>query len=448
MTTEILNWLSYILKNRIGNDIDLVFKVEQKIFIIGLTNSDFKILVDYDSQLYKPSNDLQVFSRDIEWNIKEDKVNLVFLSSELFRDQPIVVTDEKTVHIKYDCLGFIFWILNRVEEYNFSDYKDVHSRFTAKDSILYKGKFYLRPVVDEWITFMRNLFQCYSPKNNLIQYKYSFNLSHDVDRPFRYLYTKYYLFIWRAFKDLVKKRISFAYFLRINYYKIFRINKLSNIDVYNNFDELIDLSKVSSCSGIYFFMAGRSHKPTDPDYCLDNIEILNLAEKIIMSGNEIGLHPSYNTYNDFDKLQDEVHNIRTFFSKLGLSVKLSSRMHYLRFKFPETLIYLERLGIDTDETLGYADTIGFRCGTSHDYNAFNLLQNETMKIKIRPLLAMQWTINSPSYMNLSIDEGFSQLEKMLSDVKKHDGQFNYLIHNDEYYDLGIGFQERLVKIID
>jgi hypothetical protein len=71
-----------------------------------------------------------------------------------------------------------------------------------------------------------------------------------------------------------------------------------------------------------------------------------------------------------------------------------------------------------------------------------------MKIKIRPLLAMQWTINSPSYMNLSIDEGFSQLEKMLSDVKKHDGQFNYLIHNDEYYDLGIGFQERLVKIFD
>ena len=54
MTTEILNWLSYILKNRIGNDIDLVFKVEQKIFIIGFTNSVFKILVDYDSQLYKP----------------------------------------------------------------------------------------------------------------------------------------------------------------------------------------------------------------------------------------------------------------------------------------------------------------------------------------------------------------------------------------------------------
>jgi hypothetical protein len=195
-------------------------------------------------------------------------------------------------------------------------------------------------------------------------------------------------------------------------------------------------------------MAGKSHKPTDPDYCLDSIEILKLAKKIISSGNEIGLHPSYNTYNDFDKLQDEVNNFKTFFAKLGISSKLSSRMHYLRFKFPETLIDLEKLGVDTDETLGFPDTIGFRCGTSHDYYAFNLLQNETMKIKIRPLIAMQWTLNSPLYMNLHLDDGFHQLEKIISEVKKHDGLFNYLIHNDEYYELGIGFQQKFVKIFD
>ena len=71
-----------------------------------------------------------------------------------------------------------------------------------------------------------------------------------------------------------------------------------------------------------------------------------------------------------------------------------------------------------------------------------------MKIKIRPLIAMQWTINSPSYMNLHLDDGFYQLEKIISEVKKYDGQFNYLIHNDEYYELGIGFQEKFVKIFD
>jgi hypothetical protein len=301
--------------------------------------------------------------------------------------------------------------------------------------------------VDEWITFIRNLIQLISPKIKLIQFSYSFKLSHDVDRPFRYLYTKYSLFIWRAVKDLIDKRISFTYFLRINYCKIFRIDKLSYIDVYNNFDELIDLCKLSKDSSIYFFMSGKSHKLTDPDYSLDNIEIEKIANKIIRSGNRIGLHPSYNTFKDFRKLTYEVKNIKTFLSKLGLSVNLSSRMHYLRFKFPETLIELEKLGIDTDETLGFSDTIGFRCGTSHDYNAFNLYQNETMKIKIRPLIAMQWTINSPSYMNLNLDDGFNQLEKIISEVKKHDGYFNYLIHNDEFYELGIDFQEKLKMIL-
>jgi hypothetical protein len=51
-------------------------------------------------------------------------------------------------------------------------------------------------------------------------------------------------------------------------------------------------------------------------------------------------------------------------------------------------------------------------------------------------------------MNLHLDDGFYQLEKIISEVKKHDGQFNYLIHNDEYYELGIAFQEKFVKIFD
>jgi hypothetical protein len=447
MRVQILNWLSYILEVRISHEVELFLNKDENVFRLSFKDSDLKILVDFEPLLYELTNDLTATSLDFEWISGEEKVNLVFVYLELFRKNNIVVTSGNTVHIRYDFLGLIFWMLNRIEEYNFSNYKDIHNRFTAKDSVLYEGKFYLRPIVDEWITFIRNLVQFHSPKTKLNRYNFSFRLSHDVDRPFRYLYTKYYLFIWRSVSDLIKKKISFTYFLNINFFKIFKSKKLSVIDVYNNFDELISLARLTKYTSTYFFMAGMSHNPTDPDYKLNNIEILELAKKIIGSGNRIGLHPSYNTYTDRSKLEVEVNNIKTFFSKLGISVELASRMHYLRFKFPETLLELESLGVDVDETLGFSDSIGFRCGTSHDYFAYNLFGNEKMKIKIRPLHAMQWTINSPSYMNLNIDDGFIQLERIISEVKKHDGQFNYLIHNDEFYELGTAFQERLIKIL-
>ena len=43
-----------------------------------------------------------------------------------------------------------------------------------------------------------------------------------------------------------------------------------------------------------------------------------------------------------------------------------NRMHYT-FCFPDTLLHLEKLGVEIDESIGFADKVGFRCGTSHTY---------------------------------------------------------------------------------
>ena len=444
MESKIINWLNYILKSRISDDINLIYNGIEKSYLIQFNNDKLQIKVNIEPELYKLSMlQYQVYN-DIVYlneNISED---LVYITSNT-KDQNLkkISINSNVIIFNYDFLGLIFWMLNRLEEYSFKNHSDIHNRFTAKDSILHKNSYYLRPIVDEWITFLRTVINFYSPNTKLIDFNFKFRLTHDVDRPYRYLYTKYHIFIFRSILDFIKKKISFYYLLKINWYKLFNKKKLLESDVYNNFDELISLTKLTNYSSTYFFMAGNSHKPTDPDYSLTKNEILELGLKIIRSGNEIGLHPSYNTYNNLVELKKEVNNVNLFLSKLGLPKFLCSRMHYLRFNYPETLINLESLGVDVDESMAYADTIGFRCGTSFEYYPFNLMMNEIMKIRIRPLHAMQWSINSPNYMGLNVEDGFKQLLIMYQKIYKHGGQLNYLIHNDEFYELGDEFRASL-----
>lgn len=46
----------------------------------------------------------------------------------------------------------------------------------------------------------------------------------------------------------------------------------------------------------------------------------------------------------------------------------------------------------------YIDSTRFRCGTCFEYPAFNPLTTEILKIRIRPLIAMECTIIADRYM--------------------------------------------------
>ena len=161
-------------------------------------------------------------------------------------------------------------------------------------------------------------------------------------------------------------------------------------------------------------MSGKTGHDSDPDYDLDYPAIKNLIEVILKKRGIIGIHPSYFTFNNFNNLKSEYDTFNNVMkSIINDDFPLVNRMHYLRFCFPDTLLYLEKLGVEIDESIGFADKVGFRCGTSHTYPAFDLKNNIELKIKIKPLIAMQWSLNAPNYMNLSIDDGFNYLKKLI-----------------------------------
>jgi hypothetical protein len=86
--------------------------------------------------------------------------------------------------------------------------------------------------------------------------------------------------------------------------------------------------------------------------------------------------------------------------------------------------------MDYESSLGFADHIGFRCGTCHEYTAFDPVQRRKIPVRVRPLIAMEQTVLSEKYMALGAgSEAFDRLDGLKRQCKQVDGNFTLLWHN-------------------
>lgn len=86
-----------------------------------------------------------------------------------------------------------------------------------------------------------------------------------------------------------------------------------------------------------------------------------------------------------------------------------------------------------DSTLGYADRPGFRCGTCHEYPAFDPVAQEQLSLRIRPLVVMECTVIDSVYLGLGVtkaaEDKMIQLKKRCEQVS---ATFGLLWHNSYF----------------
>lgn len=113
--------------------------------------------------------------------------------------------------------------------------------------------------------------------------------------------------------------------------------------------------------------------------------------------------------------------------------ELGGRMHYLRWEHPTTLQAWNDAGMTYDSTLSYADLPGFRCGTCFEYPAFNAVTQQQLKIRIRPLIAMECTVIAERYMGLGYGaETQAKFAELKDKCRKVNGCFTLLWHNSHF----------------
>lgn len=357
---------------------------------------------------------------------------------------PLISAGENGWQIGYDILGLTYWMLNRIEEIGRTDL-DNHGRFPATASHAYKHDYLERPVVDEWLNVLGQVMRNTWPQIELRQHAFSMKVSHDVDRPSRYVFRNWKMIVRALGGDLLRKDFKNA--IKGPFLKFISSERLPKSDPYNTFDWLMDVSEKNGLRSAFYFICG-GNDPHDADYLIEDPRIRQLMRVMNERGHEIGLHPSYGTYQTPRLIKQEADRLRAACEVAGIQqASYGGRMHYLRWEHPTTLQAWEDAGMTYDSTLGYADHSGFRCGTCFEYPAFNSKTQRSLKIRIRPLIVMEATIISSNYMGLGNTEAaLNKLLELKEKCRKAGGCFTLLWHNSELMDgLMLEMYERVVR---
>ena len=340
-----------------------------------------------------------------------------------------------------DVLGSAFFMLTRYEEAVKQD-RDNHDRFPAITSLAYQEGFLHRPIINEYVEILWACLKKLWPRLKRKPRHFQIYVSHDVDHPFKFQFN-FVKQLCRTFAvNVIKYHNPFRTFNFLRGW-IESKNSKFTVDPYNTFDLIMDISEYHGLKSTFFFIADHSAGLIDGVYNIDHPLIRNLLRKIHQRGHDIGLHPSYNTYQDPIQTKREFESLK----KVCMEEKIDQviwggRQHYLRWETPTTFQNLEEAGVSYDTSLAFADHAGFRCGVCYQFPTFNVRSRESLALYEHPLIVMDRTVLDKHYMNLGVEGETSlrAIEQYKDQCRMFDGDFTLLWHNNRFVD------EREIKI--
>lgn len=432
--TARLAWLASILEERFGHAFTITPQPINTLRItIGLDRPYIELPLDQDTFTRADSN-----LPCTHWDAKAEGWQSP-LGSHLpapgaaSLPAPLITLSKNGTHVAFDILGLTYWMLSRHEEVGRTDL-DEHGRFPATSSHAYKHDYLERPVVDEWLHILGQVIQRTWPGIQLKHHSFTMKVSHDVDEPSRYGFRNIPALV-RAMAGDVIKRKDFRSAMLAPWVRMATRTKLHFADPANTFDWIMNLSEKNGLQSAFYFICGHTD-PHDADYQLEHPAIRFLMRRIHERGHEIGLHPSYGSYQKPQLIRQEADRLRKVCKEEGIAqTEWGGRMHYLRWQQPTTLRAWADAGMSYDSSLCYADRPGFRCGTCFEYPGYDSVAQEALNLRVRPLVAMECTVIAPRYMGLGIGhESLDKFLKLKNTCRLFGGCFTLLWHNSQFED--------------
>lgn len=355
------------------------------------------------------------------WGLKKDERNGFIFFSNVDQYEEIKLPDY---------FGTIFFFLTRYSELVENIPYDNHERIDGNNAFLVREGLINEPIVDIYLSNLKALLEEIYGVELTFSTKFRIIPSHDVDRPYEYLYyTKSYL-VKRLMGDfLLRNSIPLA-LKRLNTY-----NKVSNgsleFDPFNTFSWIMDTSENFGLHSTFHFIADVTDSKRDQKYDIENPEIKNLITEISNRNHNIGLHPSYNAKIIEGQIEYEFKKLKSLLYKLNIHQEnWKNRNHYLRWN-EDCLDEFEAANLDIDQTLGFAQQPGFRCGTSKAFNPFNFDKRIGYSFKVEPLILMEVSLFNAEYLNLNdnIEQALAIALDLKNKCKKYQGNFTILWHN-------------------
>lgn len=368
------------------------------------------------------------------WNgasfLNSDVVNwpLPVLYGEEVTPGSYCVRDNDRLLLGVDIFGSAFFMLSRYEELVI-EVRDQFTRFAATSSLLHRAGLLHRPIVDEYVEVLWACMSRLWPQLKRKVHEYRFFLSSDVDHPLSNTHGKLTVALRKAVADVVTRHDLKSAITRFPT-AVLNARGDYSTDPHNTFDFIMDTAERYGLKCAFYFIAGHSGGTIDGDYTLDMPWIRNLMRNIHERGHEIGLHPSFDTFLDGEKIKREFSTLLRTCDDLGIQQDIwGGRQHYLRWQAPDTWQHWESAGLTYDSTVGFADHVGFRAGTCREFPVFNLRTRSALNLIERPLIVMEGTLLNPRYMNVGTEEAIGWIERLASICRRYNGNFTLLWHN-------------------
>ncbi len=394
---------------------DLLFQADSGNWLTQMT---LPVLPLKNFQLYKES--------DIEMKDFPDSLPVIY--GQALENGRYLEQSQTSIKLGIDLFGSAFFMLTRYEEI-VEPKRDSHMRFAAESSLAHQAGFLERPIINEYLEVLWHLLKRLWPNLKRRERRYRLLLSHDVDHPAWVAGKSWKVVLKNAAGDLLRRRRLNLAQRRIEARMQTGLNGFER-DPGNTFDFIMELSERQNLKSAFYFITGRTAGEIDGYYNFDSNWIRSLMKKIHKRGHEIGLHPSYKTYQDPAQLKKEFEILRAVCDEEKIEQQeWGGRQHFLRWENPTTWQAWEDAGLFYDSTLGFSGHIGFRCGICYEFPVFNLRTRKELALRERPLAVMDGTLFD--YMNLTDEQARTRAVALARICKHFQGDFSLLWHNSE-----------------
>ena len=361
--------------------------------------------------------------------------------STMLENKLIRIGKGYTINMTEDIIYSTFYLLSREEE--ISGEKDQRGRFEVQSSLAYNRDFIRRPIVNEYVSLLNQIINFAFKKKDLplLQKMYWPNgkdfvvsLVHDVDwlskhkrilfGAISYLRKAVSLFLSRQFKELLDKVLIV----------IRSIGRSKNPNW--NLEELINLEQSFGYKSTFYFLANVKSRYSGDIACygtynVQNRKIKRLIRAIVRRGWMIGLHGSYDSYNNGAKLASEKGILEDISGKKITGL----RQHFQRFSIPDTWKAQEYAGLEYDSTLGYS-VPGFRASICLPFAVYDVLDQVRYKLIEIPFAVADEPLTrliEPGLASRRIEEFHQEVRKIIDTVKQYNGSMCLLWHPFEKY---------------
>ena len=278
--------------------------------------------------------------------------------------------------LSIDVFGSVFFLLSRYEEVVLKD-RDIHERFPSSASLAVAEGFLDRPIVDEYVDLLWTAMQSLWPALTRRPSTFRFRPTHDVDLTWAGLAHR------ALIGDLLRRHDPVLAGNRLRAFVDVWQGRVDN-DPFNTFDFLMETSERWALRSTFYFRVRGTRGDARCRYRLLDQPVADLLRRIHVRGHDIGLHASYESYRSADRIAEELLELQTACRRIGFEqAQWGVRQHFLRLDVPLTWRCHEAAGLDHDSTLGYADRVGFRAGTSREYPLFDLVARQRLRLRER-----------------------------------------------------------------